>query len=411
MAVEAVASSMDPIMRAIVTISVLVFFAKVLGGAFSSFKLPPVIGELLAGVLLGPSMLGTAIVIFGEPLVLLNEFVDAFAEIGAIMILFSAGLEMGATSLRKAGIWAFIVASGGALIPFIGGYYFFSWLGYPQGSALMVGAIMVATSLAITVRVMEDFGALLSDEGTLLVNAAVVDDVIGVIILTVVSSALSDPSGKLDIINALRTASIFFIIWFFMLFIAVYIIPRFIERASLIRVEGAVEAAAIGSAFILSAIAAGLGLSPIIGSYVAGLAVAESKALVRIKDFVKHLNQVFSPLFFTVVGARVDVTVFNENVMASLLFFTAIAFVTKFLGAALSALPKLRSWKKSVRVGVGMVPRGELGIVIASLGLRSGLITQPIYIQAIGMIILTSIIPPVILSRLYQSMEGVESIS
>jgi Kef-type K+ transport system membrane component KefB len=402
MSVDAAVTGMDPIMRAIVTISVLVFFAKVLGGVFSSFKLPPVIGELMAGILLGPSMLGTAIIIFREPLVVLNEFVDAFAEIGAIMILFSAGLEMGTTSLRKAGLWAFIVASGGALLPFIGGYYLFKWLGYPQGSALIIGAIMVATSLAITVRVMEDFGALTTEEGVLLVNAAVVDDVLGVGILAVVSSALSEHSGRLDFMNALRTTSIFFIIWLLMLLIGVYIIPRFIERASLIRAEGAVEAAAIGSAFILSAIAAGLGLSPIIGSYVAGLSVAESKALVRVKDFVKHLNQVFSPLFFTVVGARIDVTVFNENVLLGLLILTGIAFATKFLGSALTALPKLRSWGKTIRLGVGMVPRGELGLVIASLGLSRELIDQPIYIQAVGMIILTSFITPIILSRLYR---------
>ncbi|MEM1584122.1 MAG: cation:proton antiporter [Nitrososphaerota archaeon] len=395
-------SSMDPIMRAIVTISVLVFFAKVLGGVFSSFKLPSIIGELLAGIILGPSMLGTAIVIFGEPLVVLNEFVEAFAEIGAIMILFSAGLEMGATSLRRAGIWAFIVASGGALLPFIGGYYFYSWLGYPEGSALMTGAIMVATSLAITVRVMEDFGALGTDESILLLNAAVVDDVIGVSILAVVSSALSAPQGRLDLMSALRTTSIFFITWFLMLIVGVYVIPRFIERALLIKAEGAVEAAAIGSAFIMSAIAAGLGLSPIIGSYAAGLSVAESKALVRVKDFIKHLNQVFSPLFFTFVGARMDVTLFSENVMLGLLILTGIAFATKFLGSALTSLPKLRNWIKAVRVGVGMVPRGELGLVIASLGLSRGLISQTIYIQAVGMVILTSFITPIILSRLYR---------
>lgn len=402
MNVEAAVTSMDPIMRAIVTISVLVFFAKVLGSVFSSFKLPPVIGELMAGILLGPSLLGTAIIIFGEPLVVLNEFVDAFAEIGAIMILFSAGLEMGATSLRKAGGWAFIVASGGALLPFIGGYYLFTWLGYSQGSALMIGAIMVATSLAITVRVMEDFGALATEEGILLVNAAVVDDVLGVAILAIVSSALSETGGRLDFMSALRTTSIFFIIWLLMLVVGVYMIPRFIERVSLIRAEGAVEAAAIGSAFILSAIAAGLGLSPIIGSYVAGLSVAESKALVRVKDFIKHLNQVFSPLFFTVVGARIDVTVFNESVFSGLLILTVIAFATKFLGSALTAFPKLRNWSKSIRLGVGMVPRGELGLVIASLGLSRRLISQPIYIQAVGMIILTSFITPIILSRLYK---------
>ncbi|MEM2733000.1 MAG: cation:proton antiporter, partial [Nitrososphaerota archaeon] len=130
---------MEPILRAIVSISVLVFFAKIFGGIFSNFKLPPIVGELLAGLLLSPTLLGGSIIIFKEPLVVLNEYVDAFAEIGAIMILFSSGLEMGMTSLRKTGVWSFLIASLGALLPFIGGYYLSMWLGYSQETASMIG--------------------------------------------------------------------------------------------------------------------------------------------------------------------------------------------------------------------------------------------------------------------------------
>ncbi|HDD66349.1 MAG TPA: cation:proton antiporter, partial [Nitrososphaeria archaeon] len=128
-AAVAAVSSMDPILRAVVTIGVLVFFAKIFASVFSSMRLPSVIGELLAGIVFGPYALGAGIVVFGEPLVVLNEHVNAFAEIGAIMLLFSMGLEMGLTSLRETGIWAVLVAVFGAIIPFIVGYEFYRFVG------------------------------------------------------------------------------------------------------------------------------------------------------------------------------------------------------------------------------------------------------------------------------------------
>lgn len=402
MVAEVAVSGMDPILRAIVTISVLVFFAKLLSGVFSGLKLPPIIGELLAGIIFGPYMLGSGIVIFGEPLVVLNDFVNAFAEIGVIMILFSAGLEMGATSLRRAGPWAFLIAAGGAILPFFAGYYLYMMLGYSQGSALMIGALMVATSLAITVKILEDFNALKTEEGTLLINSAVVDDVIGIIILAVVSSAILEAGAQIDLVSAFRITSVFFMMWLIMVALSVYVIPRFIDQVTVIRAEGAIEAAAIGSAFIMAAISGALGLSPIIGSYAAGMAVAESKAPVRIKDFTRHINQIFSPLFFTVIGARVNVTLFNEGVILGILLLTAVAFITKFAGSFIAALPKLKSVEKSARLGIGMVPRGELGLVIAAIGLNKGVLQEALYVEAIGMVLLTTFIGPLILSKLYE---------
>ncbi|MCD6313024.1 MAG: cation:proton antiporter, partial [Thaumarchaeota archaeon] len=278
MAVEAAAiSSMDPILRAVVTIGVLVFFAKIFASVFSSMRLPAVIGELLAGVVFGPYALGSGIIIFGEPLVILNEYVDAFAEIGAIMLLFSMGLEMGLTSLKETGVWAVLVAVMGALVPFVIGYEFYKFLGLPETTALFIGAVMVATSLAISVRVLEDLDLLRTSEGNLLVNAAVIDDILGVAILAVVTSILTH--GQIGVHDVIKTIALFFVIWLAMIGIGAYVLPRMIERFMALEAEGAVEAAAITSAFILAAMAGSIGLSPIIGAYAAGMAIAESKAL------------------------------------------------------------------------------------------------------------------------------------
>jgi len=239
---EAAVSSMDPVLRAIVTISVLIFFAKIFASVFSGFKLPPVIGELIAGIVFGPYALGSGIMIFGEPLVVLNEFVDAFADIGVIMILFSAGLEMGLASLRKSGVWAFLVAFAGAVLPFATGYYLYLALGYSEEAALLIGAVMVATSIAISIRVLEDFNALKTEEGQLLINAAIIDDVLGVIILAVISSVSLEAGKALDLYGAIQITLIFLIIWAIMVGVSVYAIPRIMDQVTMLKAEGTVEA-------------------------------------------------------------------------------------------------------------------------------------------------------------------------
>lgn len=404
--VEAAAvSAMDPVLRAIVTLSILIFFAKIFASIFSEFKLPPVIGELIAGIVFSPHALGSGIIIFGEPLIVLNEFVDAFAEIGVIMILFSTGLEMGVVSLRKSGAWAFLVALAGAILPFVAGYYLYLALGYSEEVALLIGAVMVATSIAISVRVLEDFNALKTEEGQLLINAAVIDDVLGVIILAVISSASLEVGKALDLYGAIQTTIIFLMIWAIMVGASTYAIPRIMDQVTMLKAEGTVEAAAIGLTFIMAAIAGGLGLPPIVGSYAAGMAIAESKALVRVKDFTQHINQIFSPIFFTVVGARMNITLFSRETIIGILILTGIASVTKFAGCFATALPKLRDSGKAMRLAVGMIPRGELGLIIATIGLTHNLVSEVLYLEAIGMIILTSFIAPILLSKMCEAIE------
>ncbi|RLG07874.1 MAG: hypothetical protein DRN65_02720 [Thaumarchaeota archaeon] len=401
MAIEAaVASTMDPILRAIVTISVLIFFAKIMASVFSNMKLPAVLGELIAGVVFGPYALGSGIIIFGEPLVVLNEYVDAFAEIGAIMILFSMGLEMGLTSLKENGAWAALIACLGDLTAFVITYEIYIRLGFSQSAALFIAAIMVATSLAISARVLEDLDMLKTEEGTLLVNAVAIDDILSVALLAVVTSIVFH--GNVGVVEVAKTIIIFFIIWLTMVAVGAFVLPRMIERFMMLETEGAVEAASIASAFVLAALAGSIGLSPIVGSYAAGMAVAESKALPHIKDFIRHINTIFSPIFFTVVGAKMNIGLVSEQVIMGILLMTAIALSTKFVGCFTAALAKVRDIMGATRISVGMIPRGELSLIIASIALSKGVVAESVYVQTVSMVILTSIIAPTILSRLYR---------
>jgi Kef-type K+ transport system membrane component KefB len=210
----------------------------------------------------------------------------------------------------------------------------------------------------------------------------------------------------ISIYEAAKIVIAFFILWLAMVGIGAFILPRVMERAMALEAEGAVEAAAVASAFILAAIAGGLGLSPIIGAYAAGMAIAESKALRHVKDFTRHINMIFSPIFFTVVGARMNLGIITDQVLAGILVMTALAIISKFAGGFDGAMLRFRSWLKSARVGVGMIPRGELGLIIASLALSKGVIGQDIYAQAVWMVVLTSIIAPIILSKMYRAEAG-----
>jgi Kef-type K+ transport system membrane component KefB len=396
---------MDPIYRAIISVGILVFIAKIMAGIFSTAKLPPILGEVFAGIVFGPYALGQAIQIYGMPLVAINEYVDALAEIGAIMILFTAGLETGVTGLRKAGAWSILIAMGGAVPPFFAGYFLYRYLGAGEAAAMVVGAAMTATSIAITTKVLEDLGATGTDEANLLINAAVFDDVIGVMILSVVSS-IAIQGVSFDVLGAVKLTAIFIVIWLLLLGAGVYILPKMVDQASYVKAEGAGEAAAIAAAFIMSAVAGVIGLSPIVGAYAAGVAVGEAKAVTHVKQFVHHITQIFSPLFFASMGSKVNLAIFNESVLLGIVVLTVVAFLTKALGSAVAALPKLRSTSRALLLGIGMVPRGELGFIVAALGIASGVIYQSQYVEIVGMVIATSFLAPIILSKLHRRSES-----
>lgn len=395
----AVEATMDPLVRAIISIGVLVFVAKTFANIFASLKLPPVLGEIIGGMVFGPYMLGGAITIYGHKLVVLNEYVDAFAEVGAIMVLFAAGVGMGYGALRKVGAWASLIALGGGALPFISAYLLYKSLGYSDGVALIVAVAFVATSVAITVRIMEELGYLETDMGALLVNSAVLDDVVGVVFLGVVSAALV--SGKLDLAFAVKQAVVFVIIWLVMLHVAIYVIPRLLKPETLSEAEGAVESVAVSIGFIMSALSSAFGLSPIVGAYTAGLAVAESKVIARVRDFTQRMEMFFGSLFFAVVGAKVDISVLlREDIMLITTAAALLALATKVVGAALPALIRLKSPREALCLGVGMAPRGEMGLIVASLALSLEAVTSEIYAQIVGMVLLTTLLAPVLLVRI-----------
>ncbi|MEM1588732.1 MAG: cation:proton antiporter [Candidatus Bathyarchaeia archaeon] len=392
-------NNITPIYTAIISISILICVARFLSGIFIKLKIPEVLGELVAGMILSPYALG-GLKIAGVQLIELNEYVIAFAEIGAILLLFIAGLEVSFAQFKATGFESTIIGSLGVIVPFFTGTYATLFLGFSLHSSLIVGATLTATSIAITMRTLEEIGKLKSIEGSLMINSAVIDDVLGLIVLAIVVSIISSgviPS-PLNLILILVKTILF---WLLLMMIILFIAPRFIGIAARWEAKGTVEAVSTAICFGSAVGAASIGLSPIVGSYAAGMALAESHVIVKIKDYIEKLSMIFSPLFFAVIGAKFNAKALTINSIFITLILITIAILSKLIGCGLPAITLLKNSKQGLRVGVGMVSRGEVGLIIAGIGITSGIINQDLYAAIITTVILTTIITPITLKKLY----------
>jgi Kef-type K+ transport system membrane component KefB len=392
--------ALDAVLRAIVTICILVFSAKVLGEFFSWHKIPSVLGELLAGIVLGPFALGSLIVINGTPVIEINDIVLAFGEIGGILILFVAGLEMTFRDFRKVGTAGFVIGASGVIIPFIMGYGLSAALGFNMIAGLVVGAALVATSISITSLVLQEMNQHRKPESRMMISAAVVDDVLGLAILGVIVSFISTSTvvTPLSIAGVIGTS---LGLWLGLTIFASFVLPKIINLTSKGK-EETVEAAATASCFGASALAAWLGLSPIVGAFAAGMAVAGSNAIEKIRDYTRKISVIFSPVFFALAGAQFNLAVFFAKDWFFYVFFISlviVAVLSKMIGCGVPAAYFLRNSRKGAKVGYGMISRGEVGLIVAGVAISAGAISQSIYAAILGMIMITTLIAPILLKK------------
>ena len=390
------------ILRQVVGLSLLVFVAKVLGGVLSRFKYPGVAGEVMAGMIFGPLTLGGAIQVFGGSLVEFSDLLLAFAQIGGIIVLFAAGLKFTLADFKASGFPALVVASLGVVIPLTLGYVVSIYLGFSPTVAILIGATLTATSIAVTVRTLEELRQLNSVEARLLVNAAVIDDVLGLAVLAVVTSVFLQGQAP-DVLLILRTIGILFGLWLGLLAASVYLLPRAMDATSRWQTEGAVEAASTASCFGLAAVAYSLGLSPFVGAFSAGMAVANSKAIEKVKDYTEKLLYIFGTLFFAVIGAQIDPRAFLEVSYFLVLTVLLVAVVSKIIGCGIPAALFLKDPDKGLRVGVGMASRGEVGLVIAGLGASLGVFRGDVYTALVTVVLATTLLSPLMLRKAFTS--------
>ena len=396
MVVEAAAAETTAsLLHIVITLSILLFAAKLFAELFHRIKMPVVLGELLAGIVVGPFALGSLPLFNGEPLVVLDETVMHIGEISAIVILFIAGLEITPREFLRGGAASFTVGSLGVVVPFFVGYYVFTAFGLEALEAMLVATALTATSIAITIQVLTELGKMQTKEARLILGAAIVDDILAIAALSVVTTMVQTGNitpAILDITFLILKTLGFFAV---LLIGAVIVIPKILHVERLWRSEGSIEGITTASFFGVAGIAAFVGLSPIVGAFSVGMAVASTRVIKQVEEYVSKLGIIFAPLFFAIIGAQVDLRGVNLEVLYLSGLIIAIAIITKLVGCGLPAMIFLKEKSKAMRVGIGMVSRGEVGLIVAGVGVSSGALSTDVYTTVIIMVALTTIITPI----------------
>ena len=380
---------------AVILLSLFVIFVAAQIGAeiAQRLKLPGVVGEIVAGCVIGPSALGWLApeqIANGTPL-------DVMSELGVVLLLFAVGLETRLGDLKKVGRSAFLVGVLGVVVPFVLGSIWAHGVGFDWTKALFVAAAFVATSAGITARVLQELGALQRIESRVILGAAVIDDILAMLLLGVVTSlgAGGDVQiGSLVFVLAQAIGFVFVIGWVGTQVMRAkgHWLERPISPLSPLTITLAI---CLGLAFLSTE----LGLAAIIGAFLAGMIASETRKREELEHQMQPLLAFLTPFFFVVTGAKIDLAVFTSGAALWMLFVvTVIAIISKLAGGFLGALSLGR--RGALIVGVGMVPRGEVGVVIASLGLSQGVFSPEIYAVIVAMSLLTSIVTPPVLAAL-----------
>jgi Kef-type K+ transport system membrane component KefB len=357
---------------------------KVLAEIFERLRQPAVVGELLAGVLLGPSLLA---------LIRPNELTEGLAEMGAIFLLFTVGLEIKPRDLLQVGGIATLVATLGVAIPFVMGFVYMRVIDHAMVESIFVGAAMVATSVGITARVLADAGVLSSRIARVILGAAVLDDILGMIVLAVVSS-LSE--GRVNYLSLAIVAGEAVGFSLLVIFFGSRVVGRFRPAVAKLRARNSAFALSVILCLGLSLASLYIGMAAIIGAFLAGLALADYSEQYRLQQNAHPIMEFLAPFFFVLLGAQINVrTVYQPGLLGMIGVICLLAVVSKMIGCGLGALSL--GFKDAARIGVGMVPRGEVGLIVAGVGLRLHTISDAIYAVVLSMSIVTTIFAPPVL--------------
>ena len=397
-------------LHVIISLGILLLAAKLMAELFHRVKLPVVLGELLAGIIVGPFAIGGLFLFDGEPLVMLDETLRHIGEIAAIVILFIAGLEITPREFLRGGAAAFTIGSLGVIVPFFVGYYVFSAFGIAALQSILIATALTATSIAITIQVLTELGRMQSKEARLILGAAIVDDILAIAALSVVVTMVQTGNTEPAIIDIVLLIMQVLGTFAAILIVSVLVIPRIVHTDRLWKSKGSLEGIVTAAFFAAAGIAAIVGLSPIVGAFAIGMAVASTRIIKQVHEYVDKLQIIFAPLFFAIIGAQVDLRGVNLDVLYLAGVLIAVAVVTKLVGTALPSLIFLKDKSRSMRVGIGMISRGEVGLIVAGVGVSSGALTNDIYTTIIMMVAATTIITPIWFKIAYRNQPSESSL-
>ena len=376
-------------------LAILIFLAKAFGLIAQRIGAPQVVGEILAGLAVGPAILNV---------VQVNDAIEVFAEIGVIMLMFSAGLTTDIKQLKRSGIKSFLVASIGVLVPLIGGFVlyglFYGFAAPPSKefyTALFMGTILTATSVSITVAALSEMGKLSTEVGTTIVGAAVIDDVIGIIVLTCVVGGAGG-GGNVGIV-LLKIAAFFAVA-----FVIGFVIHRIMEWLEERHPHSQrIPIYSLAFCFAMAYIAQRyFGIADITGAYCAGIVLCNIKDTEYVEKKIDISSyMLFGPVFFACIGLKTDLSGMTVSILGFGICFIIVALLTKVLGCGIAAKICGYDMKDSLRIGAGMMTRGEVALIVAQKGLSAGVLGSVYFPAVILLIIVSSVVTPVVLKALF----------
>ena len=366
---------------------IIILVARLAAELAERIKIPAVLGEIVAGIIIGPSVLGLI-----DPIKHLDvpDMVLLLGEIGVILLLFQVGLEMDLVEMAKVGKPAFVVAIIGVAVPFAAGFGVAASFGEDAKVALFIGATLTATSVGITARVLGDLRALALRESRIVLGAAVADDVLGLVILTVVVKVVTEGSISAGVVLETIGLAVGFLLITGLL--AIYVIPRLFTRIDrLAKSTTTIVSSAFALTLAFSLLANQAKLAFIIGAFMAGLAVGRSPQHERISEGLNPLGHIFIPVFFASIGINADLeAMFQPNVLVLAVSLTVVAIIGKLV----AGLGVGRSGGDKLLIGIAMMPRGEVGLIFASIGLSKGVLDDELYGALLLMVLVTTLITP-----------------
>jgi Kef-type K+ transport system membrane component KefB len=364
-------------------------WAKLFGEVFERIHLPAVLGEILAGILVGP---------YGARLVTPDEAIYSIAQIGAIFLLFTIGLDTHPKELLSVGPTALWVALAGIALPFLFGFTYMSLRHDSPHEAVFVAAAMVATSVGITARVLGDMNVLQTLPARIIIGAAVFDDILGMILLGVVVGLVSATGTEWVQLSVTALEAIGFAL--LMMFYAPRVVRRMEPGLEKMSTQDAPLVIALAICLGLSYAAVKIGMAAIIGAFFAGMAFAEYSPRWNLRPRAFAINEFLAPFFFFSMGARLNIGLFDRKLLISAIVISVLAFLSKLVGCSLPVLGS--GWKTALKVGIGMAPRGEVGLIVALVGLQMNAVSQSAYALVVFMTGATTLVAPPLLKFMFR---------
>lgn len=397
---------MTPILQLLLVLACLIAVAKVAGYLSQQIGQPAVLGELLAGVILGPTVIGILQLPLFTPEAHLEETVAYLAEIGVIFLMFIAGMEIDLETMRESGLVSVLAGILGVIVPLVFGAGLSLAGGYTLIPALYIGIILTATSVSISAQTLLELGRLRTREGVALLGAAVVDDVLAIIILSVFLAFAADGAGGGPL------SIIWIIVRMTLYLIGALVVGRYLLRPLMVRIaewpvsEGLVSAAiVIVLLYSWSAEVVG-GIAQITGAFIAGAFLGQSSFREEIEHGMHTVAYgFFVPIFFINIGLLTNARALAVSDLPFVLGLTAIAIITKVIGSGGGAFFGGFERDRAFRVGVGMISRGEVGLIVASLGIRNAIIEQSVFSITVVIVLITTLVTPIFLRWVYDREE------